>query len=72
MVDLREAQQRLEELFDEAVAGHEVVIGRRDGAAVRLTPVAAEGRPRFGSARGLFTMSEDFEAPLEDFAAYEP
>ena len=27
---------------------------------------ASDARPRFGSARGLIRMSEDFDAPLED------
>lgn len=27
-------------------------------------------RPRFGSARGMITMSDDFDEPLEDFAEY--
>lgn len=26
--------------------------------------------PQFGSARGLISMSEDFDEPLEDFAEY--
>jgi hypothetical protein len=33
--------------------------------------VGRPGRPRFGSARGMFTMSDDFDAPLEDFGPYE-
>ncbi|MFL5382884.1 MAG: DUF2281 domain-containing protein [Longimicrobiaceae bacterium] len=37
---------------------------------MRLVPIEAEGRPRFGSARGMFTMRDDFDAPLEDFAPY--
>jgi transcriptional regulator with AAA-type ATPase domain len=27
-------------------------------------------QPRFGSARGLISMSADFDEPLEDFAEY--
>ncbi len=27
-------------------------------------------RPQFGSARGLITISEDFDEPLEDFEKY--
>ena len=26
--------------------------------------------PKFGSGKGLFKMSEDFDAPLEDFKDY--
>lgn len=29
-----------------------------------------ENRPQFGSARGLIIISDDFDAPLEDFAEY--
>jgi prevent-host-death family protein len=70
-IPIDEAQTRLPELFDEAADGNDVVITRADGTAVRLVPVEIHGRPRFGSARGLFTMSDDFDAPLEDFEPYE-
>lgn len=71
MVNVQEAQRRLPELLDEVAAGKEVVIARPDGTAVRLTLLEPDRRPRFGSARGMFTMSEDFDEPLEDFAPYE-
>lgn len=70
-VHVEEAQTRLADLIGEATRGHEVVIARADGAAVRLVPVQPEARPRFGSAQGMFTMADDFDAPLDDFAAYE-
>ncbi|MFN4787068.1 MAG: DUF2281 domain-containing protein, partial [Pseudanabaena sp.] len=28
--------------------------------------------PKFGSAKGLIKMSDDFDEPLEDFAEYAP
>jgi hypothetical protein len=35
---------------------------------VKLVPLAqTKPRPQFGSAAGLITMSDDFDAPLEDF-----
>ncbi|HEX5727236.1 MAG TPA: type II toxin-antitoxin system prevent-host-death family antitoxin [Longimicrobiaceae bacterium] len=70
-LNVDEARPRLSELIHEASRGEEVVIAREDGTAVRLVPVESQGRPRFGSARGLFTMAADFDAPLEDFAPYE-
>lgn len=70
-IPVDEARVRLPELIGEATEGGEVVIAREDGAAVRLVPVDSQPRPRFGSARGLFTMADDFDAPLEDFAPYE-
>lgn len=27
-------------------------------------------RPKFGSAKGTFTLSEDFDEPLDDFKEY--
>jgi prevent-host-death family protein len=70
-VHVNEAQTRLSELIREAAQGEDIVIAREDGTAVRLVPVEPQARPRFGSARGLFTMADDFDAPLEDFAPYE-
>ena len=32
--------------------------------------VPSEKRPVFGCAKGQFWMSDDFDAPLEDFAEY--
>ncbi|HEV7382000.1 MAG TPA: DUF2281 domain-containing protein [Dyadobacter sp.] len=29
-----------------------------------------EHKPRFGSGKGMFKMSSDFDAPLEDFKEY--
>lgn len=70
-ISVEEAQDRLAELMDEAAGGEEVVIARADGSAFRLVPIEMAPRPRFGSARGLFTMADDFDAPLEDFREYE-
>jgi antitoxin (DNA-binding transcriptional repressor) of toxin-antitoxin stability system len=70
-VDVDEAVGKLRELISQAVAGGDVVIAKEDGTSVRLVPVAASGTPRFGSARGMIWMSDDFDAPLDDFAPYE-
>ena len=38
---------------------------------VQLVPVAqSERRPRFGSAKGLIEIADDFDEPLEDFKEY--
>jgi antitoxin (DNA-binding transcriptional repressor) of toxin-antitoxin stability system len=66
-----DAQTRLPELMARAAAADEVRITREDGTGVRLAPVGASLRPRFGSARGMFSMTDDFDAPLEAFRPYE-
>ncbi len=70
-VYIDDARDRLAELIREATEGQEVVITDEDGTAVRLVPVDQAARPRFGSARGMFTLADDFEEPLDDFAPYE-
>jgi antitoxin (DNA-binding transcriptional repressor) of toxin-antitoxin stability system len=70
-VPVDEAVHRLRDLVVQAVAGQEVIIAAEDGAAVLLTPVSTRGVPRFGSARGMFTIADDFDDPLDDFRPYE-
>ncbi|HEX6186029.1 MAG TPA: type II toxin-antitoxin system prevent-host-death family antitoxin [Pyrinomonadaceae bacterium] len=70
-VSIEEAKASLPDLIDAAVNGEEVVIAKDERRLVRLVPVSrTKSRPQFGSAEGLITMSEDFEAPLEDFEEY--
>jgi antitoxin (DNA-binding transcriptional repressor) of toxin-antitoxin stability system len=69
-----QAQDRLSELVQRALAGEDVVITRDDARPLlRLTPVAAslQRARQPGSAKGQITwMAPDFEAPLDDFAEY--
>lgn len=70
-VDIDEAQTHLPDLVEVAMSGVEVVITKDDRPLVKLVPLAqAKPRPQFGSAAGLITMSDDFDAPLEDFNDY--
>lgn len=73
-ITLDDATKRLPDLVDAAVRGEEVLITVEDTQGthlVRLVPVIWERpRPRFGSAKGLFEMSDDFDAPLPDFDEY--
>lgn len=70
-IHVDEAQSRLSDLIGEASRGEDVVITREDGAAVRLVPIRHAVQPKFGSARGLIAIADDFDAPLPDFAPYE-
>ena len=72
-VKLKEAEARLAELIDEAAYGEEVVITRGDGTAFRIIPIRQTKLcPKFGSAKGLIEISEDFDEPLEGFDDYMP
>ena len=68
-VELEQAEGHLAQLVEEVGAGGEVVLTRNGQPVARL--VAVEDADRVpGSAKGLFTVPADFDAPLEDFREY--
>ncbi len=61
----------LPELIDSVVNGDEIVFTENDKPVARLVGVRYEKPvPKFGSAKGLFTLADDFDEPLEDFDEY--
>jgi prevent-host-death family protein len=70
-VNLYEAKTHLSRLVEEAQSGEEIVIARNGTPLVRLTPIK-QRKPSdaFGMDRGLFTVPDDFDEPLEDFKDY--
>ncbi|MGB3291599.1 MAG: type II toxin-antitoxin system prevent-host-death family antitoxin [Phormidesmis sp.] len=72
-VNLKEAETQLAKLVEEAARGEDVIITRSDGTSFRIIPVAKEiTTPKFGSAKGLIKIADDFVEPLEEFEAYAP
>lgn len=70
-VDRDEAQSRLPELLEAALRGEEVYITGEGMVRVQLVRVEAEPKRRqFGSAKGMITMSDDFDDPLPEFEEY--
>ena len=70
-VTLGVAQKKLPKLIEGVLLGGHVVITKDKKPVARLVPVGrAVAKASFGSARGLITMADDFDAPLEDFAEY--
>lgn len=71
-VDYEKAQASLPELIEEALSGGEVVITRDHRPLVRIVDAREPHRRlrRPGSAKGLITLSDDFDEPLEDFREY--
>ncbi|MEH1998886.1 MAG: type II toxin-antitoxin system prevent-host-death family antitoxin [Nostoc sp.] len=70
-ITLAEASRNLPELIEAALSGEEIIIIKDNQPVVKLTPVSAvKHRPKYGSAKGLVTISDDFDAPLEDFKEY--
>ncbi|MGA9996191.1 MAG: type II toxin-antitoxin system prevent-host-death family antitoxin [Pyrinomonadaceae bacterium] len=70
-IEIDKAKAQIADLFKTALEGEEVVITQNDQPVLKLVPIAhSKPRPQFGSAKGLITMSDDFDEPLEDFEEY--
>lgn len=70
-ITVSEASQNLPELIAAALSGEEIVIMQENQPVVKLIPVTPVKRRRQpGSAKGLINISDDFDAPLEDFQDY--
>lgn len=70
-ITLAEASQHLPDLIEAALSGEEIIIIKDNQPVVKLTPVSPlKHRRQPGSAKGLITISDDFDEPLEDFKEY--
>nr|VFJ48045.1 MAG: prevent-host-death family protein [Candidatus Kentron sp. DK]VFJ48220.1 MAG: prevent-host-death family protein [Candidatus Kentron sp. DK] len=70
-IDMAEAGNRLPELITQTIDGSEIVITRGGQPVVKLVAFTGQKRKRrFGSARGLIKISDDFDEPLDDFKGY--
>ena len=65
---IRDAQDHLQQLIDDAQHGKTVLILDEHEQAVQLVPVTTTQKPRkAGSASGLVKLSADFDTSLADF-----
>ncbi len=72
-IPLAEAESCLAELVKEATNGEEIIITQTDGSAVKLVALSHDKpTPKYGSAKGLIQVSDDFDEPLDDFQDYSP
>lgn len=70
-VPLEQAKAQFSKLIQEAIKGQEIVITENNVPLLKLVSISkSKPRAQFGSAKGLITMSDDFDAPLEDFKEY--
>jgi prevent-host-death family protein len=70
-ITVNEASKNLSDLIEAALSGEEIIIIKDNQPVVKLTPVSPVKRRRQpGSAKGLITISDDFDEPLEDFRDY--
>lgn len=73
LVNLADASKHLPELIEAAKGGEEIIITKDEQPVVKLVPVppVKKRRPaKAGTAKGLITIADDFDEPLEDFKGY--
>lgn len=66
-IELEENQQQLNELVEQTQRGMEVIITQGHRPIAKLIAIPPRGPRRFGSAKDLIKIAEDFDEPLEDF-----
>ena len=70
-IELDKAKSQLDALIQAALNGEEVVLTRNDEPVLKLVPVSQpKPRRKAGTAKGMISMTEDFDEPLEDFREY--
>jgi prevent-host-death family protein len=66
-VNITEARTHFSKLLKRVLKGEEVIIARAGQPIERLSPLQPKRGKRIpGSAKGMFTMTDDFDAPLPD------
>jgi prevent-host-death family protein len=65
-----DAKTRLSELLDRVDKGDVYIITKRGRPVAELRPPARKGGLQFGTDAGRITMSDDFDAPVDDFQEY--
>jgi prevent-host-death family protein len=64
-VNIHHAKTHLSKLLERVALGEEVIIAKAGRPIAKLVPVSKKKRARkLGSAKGDFTVPDDFNAPL--------
>lgn len=67
--NVAEAKAQFSTLVRKALQGEQVVIARDNKPLLKLVPVGVSWRTP-GSAKGLVSIGDGFDAPLDDFRDY--
>ncbi len=70
-VDVAEAQTIFLQLLEDVLNGEEIIFTRDSQPIAKFTRIERDDEElRYGSAKGLMTMREDFDDAIEDFKDY--
>ncbi len=70
-VRVEKIPSQLHDLIESVVNGEEVIFTKDNQPVAKLTGMRnGKPQPKFGSAKGLFILADDFNDPLSDFDDY--
>ncbi|MEM7133493.1 MAG: DUF2281 domain-containing protein [Chloroflexota bacterium] len=70
-IDVFEAQSQFLEIIERILRGEEVIIAQNEEPVIKMIAIEKPKKQRkFGSAKGMIILADDFDEPLEDFAKY--
>lgn len=70
-IDINQVKQSFPELVEKTISNGEIVITRGGRPIAKLVPITKTRIERkFGTAKGLIKMSDDFDQPINDFKEY--
>ena len=70
-IEVNAASKELSNLVELVLQGEEIIIIKDNQPVVKLMPLLPVKQPRQpGSAKGLVTISDDFDDPIADFEDY--
>ena len=65
-INIHVAKTQLSKLIERARSGEEVIIAKAGKPVVKLVPFEQQSKREFGSAAGLITFEEGWDAPMTD------
>jgi len=71
-VNIHEAKTNLSKLIDKVLKGESVIISKSNKPVVKLVLVdELQTKRNLGTAKGIVKISDEFDAPLDDFEGYQ-
>ena len=70
-IDINQAKQNLPELIEKTISNGEIIITKGGQPIAKLVSITKTKQKRkFGTAKGLIKISDDFDQPIDDLKEY--
>ena len=70
-VNIHEAKTHLSKLIKKVMNGEDIIIAKSNIPVVKIIPIkGSKPKRKLGTAKGTIKLSDDFDAPIDDFKDY--